>query len=292
MTGANEVPANASTARGYGRVVLNAAETEITASFYFQGLTSGSTGGHIHTGAANGTGPITFDMAPTLDVTAGSVVDKTFSITPAQVATLRAGGMYFNVHSTTFTGGEIRGQLVGIASDAPLDFNGDGKTDFSSVRPTSGAGGTQIRWFNLTNTTPAVENQLDFGVITDFLRRRIDGDGKDDVAIWRSSTQQDNSFFYILQSTTNTLRTVRFGSAQDDPSIVGDYDGDGVDDPAIFRKGASGAWRATELLLVVRQFWEPLRTFRSLCLGASVPTRQYLATTTATARTISSYIAV
>ena len=33
------------------------------------------------------------------------------TLTPAQLATMRAGGFYFNVHSPTFTGGEIRGQI-------------------------------------------------------------------------------------------------------------------------------------------------------------------------------------
>ncbi|MEQ1606517.1 MAG: CHRD domain-containing protein [Pyrinomonadaceae bacterium] len=239
MNGANERPnPNASTATGYGRVVLNAAETQITCSFYFEGLTTGSTGGHIHTGAITGTGPITFDMTPPSGVTRGSVVDKTFSVTPAQVATLRSGGMYFNVHSTTFTGGEIRGQLVGIAPDAPLDFNGDGKTDFGVVRQTTGAGNTQIRWYNQLNNAAATEVQTDFGVVTDYITPGdFDGDGKDDIAIWRPQT--DNSFFYILQSTTNTLRTVRFGMPNDDPFLIADYDGDGVDDPAIFRKGGT-----------------------------------------------------
>ena len=238
MSGANEVPAVTTNGTGFGRVVLNAAETQITASFYWEGLTSNTTAGHIHTGAAGATGPVTFDMTPPTGATRGSVVDKTFSITPAQVATLRAGGMYFNVHSANNTGGEIRGQILSTTTDAPLDFNGDGKTDFGVVRQTTGAGNTQIRWYNLLNNAAATEVQTDFGVVTDYITPGdFDGDGKDDIAIWRPQT--DNSFFYILQSSTNTLRTVRFGMPNDDPFLIADYDGDGVDDPAIFRKGGT-----------------------------------------------------
>lgn len=238
LSGANEVPANSSTGTGFGRVVLNAAENQITASVYWEGLGSNTISGHIHTGAVGVSGGITFDMAPPTGATRGSVVDKTFSITPAQVATLRAGGMYFNIHSTNFTGGEIRGQLLSTTTDAPLDFNGDGKTDFGVVRQAAGAGGTQIRWYNLLNNAAATETQTDFGVVTDYITPGdFDGDGKDDIAIWRPQT--DNSFFYILQSSTNTLRTVRFGMPNDDPFLIADYDGDGVDDPAIFRKGGS-----------------------------------------------------
>ena len=238
LSGANEVPANSSTGTGFGRVVLNAAENQITASVYWEGLGSNTTAGHIHTGAVGVSGGITFDMAPPTGATRGSVVEKTFAITPTQVATLRAGGMYFNIHSTNFSGGEIRGQLLSTTTDAPLDFNGDGKTDFGVVRQAAGAGGTQIRWYNLLNNAAATETQTDFGVVTDYITPGdFDGDGKDDIAIWRPQT--DNSFFYILQSSTNTLRTVRFGMPNDDPFLIADYDGDGVDDPAIFRKGGS-----------------------------------------------------
>jgi hypothetical protein len=41
--------------------------------------------------------------------------------------------------------------------------------------------------------------------------------------------------FYILQSSNNTVRGEQFGQTGDDPTIVGDYDGDGRADPAVFR---------------------------------------------------------
>ena len=231
MNGANEPTPTGSNGSGFGRVVLNAAETQITASFYWEGLTGNTTIGHIHTGAVGANGPVTFDMVPPAGATRGSVVDKVFTVTPAQVASLRAGGMYFNVHSTSFGGGEIRGQLSSATFDAPLDFNGDGKTDFSVVRTT----GAQARWFNLLNNAAGTQTQFDFGLNIDTLTPGdFDGDGKDDVAVWRS--EPNNSYFYILQSTTNTLRTVRFGIPSDDPTVIADYDGDGIDDPAIFRK--------------------------------------------------------
>lgn len=238
MSGAQEVPAVTTNGRGFGRVVLNAAETQITASFYWEGLTGTTTVGHIHTGAAGATGPVTFDMTPPTGANNGSVVDKVFTITPAQVATLRAGGMYFNVHSTTNAGGEVRGQILSTTSDAPVDFNGDGRTDFSVVRNTTALGGTQARWYNVLNNAAATESQIDFGVISDsFTPGDYDGDGKDDLAVWRAAT--DNSRFFILQSATNTVRQVRFGIPNDDPFVIGDYDGDGVDDPAIYRPGAT-----------------------------------------------------
>ncbi len=247
LSGAQEVPAVTTNGRGFGRVVLNAAETEITASFYWEGLSSGTISGHIHGPAAVGVNaPVLFNMNPTTGVTSGSTIDRTFTVTPAQVADLRAGLWYFNIHTTNNTGGEIRGQLRSNTNDAPLDFNGDGKTDFGVVRSTPAVGGTQARWYNLINETNGAENQVDFGVTSDSITPGdFDGDGKDDIAVWRSAT--DNSFFIILQSSTNTVRYVRFGIPNDDPFLIADYDGDGIDDPAIFRKGATDGAQS--------QFW-------------------------------------
>ncbi len=237
LSGAQEVPAVTTNGKGFGRVVLNAAENQITASFYWEGLSSGTISGHIHGPAAVGVNaPVLFNMNPTTGLTSGSTIDRTFTVTPAQVADLRAGLWYFNIHTTNFTGGEIRGQISSSTTDAPYDINGDGKTDFGVVRRTAGNGGTQTRWFNITNDAAGTQTQTDWGVATDSVTPGdFDGDGKDDIAIWRSAT--DNSFFYILQSSTNTLRAIRFGIPNDDPFVIADYDGDGVDDPAIFRKG-------------------------------------------------------
>ena len=112
LNSAQEVPPNASTATGFGRVTLNEAETQITASVYYSGLSSGTTVGHIHVAAAGANGPFLFNLAPTAGQTAGSVVNATFSITPTQVADLKLGLMYFNIHTTNNSDGEIRGQIT------------------------------------------------------------------------------------------------------------------------------------------------------------------------------------
>lgn len=234
LRGSNEVPPNASTASGYGRVVLNAAETQVTASFYYNNLSSGTNGGHIHTPGAPGVNaPIVFNMTPTAGQTNGSVVDKVFTVTPAQVANLKAGLWYFNVHTTSFPDGEIRGQI--LAADAPADSNGDGKTDYSVVRNAGGPSG-QLTWYTLLNG--GSNSQTPWGIATDTIAHGdFDGDGRDDIAIWRPGAAL-TAGFHILQSSTGTLRFDQFGQIGDIP-VVADYSGDGKDDPAIYRPGAT-----------------------------------------------------
>jgi CHRD domain len=112
LTSGQEVPPNPSTATGFGRVTLNDAETQITASFYWTGLTGNATAGHIHGPAPVGTNaPVLFNMAPAA-AASGSVVGATFAVTPTQVADLKAGLWYFNIHTAANPGGEIRGQIT------------------------------------------------------------------------------------------------------------------------------------------------------------------------------------
>ena len=130
-------------------------------------------------------------------------------------------------------------------SDAPVDFNGDGKTDFVVVRNTGGGSGGQITWFWNLNGSAAPTAAAAWGISTDkFVSGDYDGDGKDDIAVWRPGAATVAAF-YILNSATSTLRQEAFGQAGDDASVVGDYNGDGKDDLAVYRAGASAGDQST-----------------------------------------------
>jgi len=89
----------------------------------------------------------------------------------------------------------------------------------------SGSGSTSVTGFGafVTNSyfTPA-----------DF-----DGDGKSDIAIWRGFgiSGPEAGFFFIVRSSDGTIVSYDLGINADDARVVGDYDGDGKADPAVFR---------------------------------------------------------
>lgn len=127
--------------------------------------------------------------------------------------------------------------LIALPAATVGDYNGDGKTDFAIVRNTGGGPSGQITWFEQNNGV-AGTTTTPWGIASDqFNPGDFDGDGKTDIAVWRSGTP-GNAFFYILKSSTGTFDAVAFGQIGDQPDVIGDYDGDGKWDCAIYRPGA------------------------------------------------------
>lgn len=109
LDGGQETPANNSTAKGTGYVLLDGSETSALVGLQFQNLGSAEISAHIHgAGAAGVSAPILFTLAPPL---INPIVNMSINPTAQQVTDLKAGLHYFNVHSTNFPNGEIRGQL-------------------------------------------------------------------------------------------------------------------------------------------------------------------------------------
>jgi Autotransporter beta-domain/CHRD domain len=110
MTGANEVPANTSTATGVGVLILNDAKTSATITGTHNLAATGATvvAGHIHRGVAGINGPVIFPFP----LPASPIGPLTWAIPTADVTNLEASGLYFNIHTTTRPGGEIRAQLI------------------------------------------------------------------------------------------------------------------------------------------------------------------------------------
>ncbi len=112
----NEVPPRASGASGTARLTFDG--TTVTYIILVSNMNN-ITAAHIHSAAAGVNGPVRvpFFTGPTTSISQGTLVEGSFTaadVTGIDFNTLlgemRAGTAYVNVHSTTYPGGEIRGQ--------------------------------------------------------------------------------------------------------------------------------------------------------------------------------------
>ena len=105
LTGANEVPAVATSASGTGTITI-AADGSVTGSITVTGMQP--TMGHIHQGAPGVNGPVIVPFTQSGNVFTAPAGAK---LNEVQMAAYRAGNLYVNVHSAANPGGQIRGQL-------------------------------------------------------------------------------------------------------------------------------------------------------------------------------------
>lgn len=137
LAGTAEVPPNGSAGSGRAEVQFDAAAHLLLVSADFTGLTGNVTAAHIHccagptanAGVASTTptfpgfpsGVMAGTYLQAFDTTQSSTFNPSFvtnnggTVTSAEAALatgLAAGMTYFNIHSSVFPGGEIRGQLL------------------------------------------------------------------------------------------------------------------------------------------------------------------------------------
>ncbi len=140
-----------------------------------------------------------------------------------QVNATSAGGT--SSWSTAFT-------LKTIGSIVVADFDGDGKTDASIYRPSTGY------WY-INQTSNGQMLQYGWGGVPGDIpvAGDYDGDGKADAAIYRPST----GYWYINQSSNSQMLQYGWGGLTGDLPVPGDYDGDGKTDVGIYRP-STGEW--------------------------------------------------
>ncbi len=145
LTGPKEVPTKASPGIGSALLTLDTVTNQLTINLAFAGLLSPTTAAHIHCCAGPTGTAIPATVVPTfpgfpLGVTTGTFL-QTFDLTLAAtynpafitanggtvagaqaafIAGLLNGQAYFNIHTSQFPGGEIRGQLEAVPEPATL----------------------------------------------------------------------------------------------------------------------------------------------------------------------------
>src|SRR5690606_20693208 len=112
------------------------------------------------------------------------------------------------------------------ATQSKSDFDGDGVSDISVFRPSSGT------WHILESSTGQYKVNV-FGMNNDKpVPGDYDGDGTTDYAVFRPS----DSTWYMRYSSDGTFHATRWGLASD-VLVPADYDGDKKTDVAVYRDG-------------------------------------------------------
>ncbi len=145
LNGAQEVPANNSTATGRATLLLSPDEKTARVSLTFTGLSSAQTDTHIHGPAGPGV-----SAAAIFPMPLGQVSDFQITLTASQVQDLKNGLLYINVHSANFTAGEIRGQFGPATTTSSIQFNA------TSYIVNESAGSVSVSVTRTGNTSNAV----------------------------------------------------------------------------------------------------------------------------------------
>lgn len=106
MIAAEETPATDSKGTGTADVTVDTDAKKVSWTVKIDGLTADATAAHIHGPAAVGE-----KAAPEIDMSK-AIMEGSADISDAQIADIKAGKTYVNVHTAKFPGGEIRGQLA------------------------------------------------------------------------------------------------------------------------------------------------------------------------------------
>ncbi len=109
LNGASEVPPNTTTGTGEATATLDTTTKAFNYTVTYSGLTGPATAAHFHGPAEAGANAPPKVMLMNV---ATSPIKGSATLTDEQIADLRAGKWYVNVHTMAHPPGEIRGQVV------------------------------------------------------------------------------------------------------------------------------------------------------------------------------------
>lgn len=110
LKGADEVPATTSKGAGKVTAALDTTNKVFTYKVTYSGLTGPAVAAHFHGPAAPGAnaGPV----VPVPSSALANPMSGKATLTDAQIADLKGGKWYFNIHTAKNPGGEVRGQVT------------------------------------------------------------------------------------------------------------------------------------------------------------------------------------
>jgi hypothetical protein len=109
LNGASETPPTTSKGKGSASVTLDTTKKTVSWTVSYSGLSGPATMAHFHGPAPVGKAAgVAIPLTPPL----ASPIKGSSAITDSQIADLKAGLWYVNVHTAANPGGEIRGQLA------------------------------------------------------------------------------------------------------------------------------------------------------------------------------------
>jgi hypothetical protein len=109
LSGANEVPANASPGSGTLEASLDKQTSVLSWTVTYAGLTGPVKAGHFHGPAVTGANA---GVALGFTGSVESPVKGSATLTASQIEDLAAGKWYVNLHTAANPGGELRGQVT------------------------------------------------------------------------------------------------------------------------------------------------------------------------------------
>ena len=118
LSGLQSVPANASTAFGSATVTLDDVASTVSVSLSFSDLVGGNaTAAHIHCCVdTNGNAPVIIPFTAFPAATSGTYAQTFSGISAINIAGIKAGLAYINIHNAVYPGGEIRGDILAVSA--------------------------------------------------------------------------------------------------------------------------------------------------------------------------------